>query len=483
MINSSNTKIDRIMRIGLATPALALTIVAGAALAQQGGSSGGAYEVIVETEAKDKNKNKADAPRAYVASGVGGQQSQVVVEVQHEDDGNTLTVRRVNDEPIVVKLNGKVLQKDQYTFKNGVVTITTRGNTLELRMPQQLAAPTAPAAGRIRLAEPPAPAQLRGSGTGWAQDRAPETVQGQPKVMLGVVMGEPEAMVVEHFGLDAKKAVLLERVVEGLPAAKAGLKDQDIIIGFGEKAEPRSADEIRKILAKAEPGSAVKVKIIRKGQPKTVELKFEAFDAQALGRVPASGGGAGQLRLAPQGDGPFGGGPWTAIEMEKEAQHSHMEKAERAMKEAAEMLARMEGEVDRSAADAHKQASKAIEQAIAAMREGEQFGLEIEDMRRLQEEAVARFRGDLADRGNNQRFWADRGDGGEGFALTFPGQNDRENEWTERLEELEDRLDSLEDTFDRAIDRLEDRTEVMIERLMERLERALEDRGEGRRGR
>lgn len=481
MIHSSNTKIDRMMRIGLATPALALTIVAGAALAQQGGSSSGTYEVIVETETQDK----ADAPRARVASRQAGQQSQVVVEVQHEDEGNTLTVRRVNDDPIVVKLNGKVLKKDQYTFKDGVVTITTRGNTLELRMPQQLVAPTAdgPFSGRIRLAEPPAPAQLRGTVGAWAQDRVTEPVQSQPKVMLGVVMGEPEAMVVEHLGLDAKKAVLLERVVDGLPADKAGLQDQDIIIGFGEKAEPRTADEIRKILAKAEPGTVVKVKVIRKGHPKVMDLKLEAFNAQALGRAPSSGGGSGQLRLAPQGDGPFGGGPWTALELEKETQHSHMEQAEKAMKEAAEMLARMEGEVDRSAADAHKQASKAIEQAIAAMREGEAFGLEIEDMRRLQEEAVARFRGDLADRGNNQRFWADRGDGGEGFALTFPGQDDRENEWADRLEELEDRLDSLEDTFDRAIDRLEDRTEAMIERLMERLERALEDRDDGRRGR
>lgn len=492
MIRSSNTTIDRIMRVGLATPALALTIVAGAAVAQQGGSSG-TYEVIVETEAQDKadKADKADAPRARVASRKASQQGQVVVEVQHEDEGNTLTVRRVNDDPIVVKLNGKVLKKDEYSFKDGVVTITTRGNTFELRMPTQLTAPDMPfAAGRVRLAEPPVPVQLRGNAVGgWVQDRAPEAIQSQPKVMLGVVMGEPEATTVEHLGLDAKKAVLLERVVDGLPADKAGLQDKDIIIGFGEKAEPRSADEIRKILAKAEPGTVVKVKVIRKGHPKVMELKLEAFNAQALGRAPAAGGGAGQMRLAPQGDGPAAGqSPWGNFTYERDAQHSHMEKAQKAMKEAAEMLARMEHDIDREAADAYKSASKAIEQAIAAMREGEQFGLEIEDMRRLQEEAVARLRGDMAAGRNDQRFWADRGDGGQGFALTFPDTHDEfedhfEDHWGERLEELEDRLDDLEDSFDRAIDRLEDRTEAMIERLMERLERALEDRDDGRRGR
>jgi|GEM_PF-4618049 len=485
MIRSSNT-IDRIMRVGLATPALALTIVAGAAMAQQGGA-GRAYEVIVETETQEKT----DAPRARVASRKADQQSQVVIEVQKEADGNTVSVRRVNDEPIVVKLNGKVLSKDQYKFADGVITINTHGDRFELRMPQTLPVPTAdsPFSGRIRLAEPPAPIRLgTNAGAGWIQDRAPEVIQqSQPKVMLGVVMGEPEATTVEHLGLNAKKAVLLERVVDGLPADKAGLQDKDIIIGFGEKAEPRSADEIRKVLAKAEPGTVVKVKVIRKGHPKTFDLKLEAFNAQALGRAPASGGGVGQFGgVAPLGDGPDAQGPWGNFEFEHDAQHSHMEKAHQAMEEAAEMLARMEHDIDREAADAYKSASKAIEQAIAAMREGEQFGLEIEDMRRLQEEAVARLRGDMGQNHRERRFWAQRGDGGEGFALTFPEAHDEDehqDHWAHRLEELEERLDDLEDTFDRAIDRMEERTEAMIERLMERLERALEDRDDGRRGR
>lgn len=478
MIRNSNT-IDRIMRAGLATPALALTIVAGAAMAQHGGGAGRTYEVIIDT---DRQEKADEAPRARAASRERVQQSQVVVEVQKEADGKTVSVRRVNDEPLVVKLNGKVLSKDEYTFKDGVVVITTNGTTLEVRMPEQyaLAGTASPLAGRVRLAEPVAPPQIRGNaGGGWA---LPQAVEPQPKVMLGVVMGEPEATTVEHLGLDAKKAVLLERVVDGLPAAKAGLQDKDIIIGFGENAEPRTAEEIRKILAKAEPGTVVKVKVIRKGHPQTFDLKLEAFNAQALGRATAAGGGAGQWAVAPQADAPHAQNPWRKFEFEHDAQHSHMEKAHKAMKEAAELLARMEHDIDREAADAYKSASKAIEQAIAAMREGERFGLEIEDMRRLQEEAVARLRGELGQNRGDRRFWAQQGDGGEGFALTFPGAND-EDRWADRLEELEHRLDRLEDTFDRAIDRMEERTQAMIERLMERLERALEDRDDGRRGR
>lgn len=472
MIHSSNTVVDRIVRAGLATPALALTILAGAAFAQTGGGSGRAYEVIV-----DARQERADKKDAY-------QEVRTVVEINRTVDGKAVTVRRVNDQPIVVKLDGKEISKDHYKMKDGVVIITMPGShrTVEIEMPEHNAGN--PFVGRVTLAEPVAPrlpAQVRAGGNapaGWAQAQTADSPQSQPRVMLGVVMAEPDSMILEHLGLDAKKAVMLERVVEGLPAQKAGLQAKDIVIGFGENAEPRSADDIRKVLAKAEPGTKVKVKVIRKGHPITVDLKLEAFDAAALGRTPApaAAGGVGQLRrLAPPGDN-----QWRAFEHEREQQHSHMQRAEQAMKEAAEMLARMERDLDHKSAEAHKHASKAIEQAIAAMKEGEAFGFEIEDMRRMQQEAVERLRGDLA--GNqDRRFWAEPGDGGQGFALRFPA-DEAEDEWEDRIDELEQRLDRLEQTFDRAIDRMEERTEAMIERLMERLERALDDR-DGRRGR
>ncbi|MFI4917460.1 MAG: PDZ domain-containing protein [Phycisphaerales bacterium JB060] len=473
MIQSNNTVVDRIMRAGLATPALALTILAGAAFAQSGGGSGRAYEVIVET---DEAGDADEAPRAGIVRRQDGQNVRTVVEINRIVNGKTLSVRRVNDDPIVVKLDGKELTEEHYTMKDGVVVITMPGSnqTVELTMPgQAFGAGGNPFAGSFEI-KPDAPGvpgriQLRGNTDGdWAQAQVAEAPQ--PKVMLGVVMTEPDAMILEHLGLDAKKAVLLERVVDGLPADKAGLESKDIIVGFGEKAEPRTADEIREVLAKADPGSVVKVKVIRKGRPVTVDLKLEAFDAQALGRVAVAGGGGGQVRNTPQATG-----QWRALEAERGQQHSHMERAEKAMKEAAEMLARMERDVDRTAADAHKKASQAIEKAIAAMKEGDAAGMELEDMRRIQQEAIERLRGDLANNQNNRRFWAEQGDGGGGFALTVPGE-DREDQWAERLEQLEHRLDRLEQTFDKAMDRVEARTEAMIERLMDRLERALDDR-------
>jgi hypothetical protein len=477
MINhttNSNSMIDRITRLGLATPAMALAMLAGAAFAQQGGGSGGAYEVIIDTE----NAEEAKAHRAAVLSRQEGQDVRTVVEINRMVDGKTISVRRVNDEPIVVKLNGKVLSQDEYTFKDGVVTINAGGNSLELRMPHQIvtSAEENAFAGRMRPVEPAAPAipgHVRGlAGGEWAL--AEVAPQPQPKVMLGVVMAEPDPMILEHLGLDIEKAVLLERVVDGLPADKAGLEDKDIIIGFGEKAEPRSADEIRKVLAKAEPGSTVKVKVIRKGHPVTVDLKFEAFDAQALGRATGMTMGAGGV-VQPSPQAPRA---WGAMQHNQHEQH--MKQAEQAMKEAAELLARIEKDIDRSASDAHKQASQAIEKAIAAMKEGEAFGLEVEDMRRMQQEAVERLRSDMGQNQNERRFWAQPDARGEGFALTVPDRQ-RDDRWADRLEQLEVRLNDLERNLERTMERIENRTEAMMERLMDRLERALEDRDGGRR--
>ncbi|MFI4883049.1 MAG: PDZ domain-containing protein, partial [Phycisphaerales bacterium JB064] len=394
--------------------------------------------------------------------------------------GQNISVRRVNDEPITVKINGKALTKDHYQFNNGVVVITEpgTGRKHEIAMPQGNslsgggAGGANPFVGRIEIVEPMAPlpeGAIAGGRWSQIQDRVAPSVEGQPKVMLGVVMAEPDSVILEHLGLDAEKAVLLERVIDGLPAAKAGLEAKDIIIGFGEHAEPRSADEIRKVLAKAEPGSKVRVKVIRKGEPVMVDLKFEAFNPQALGRAVAPQTVGGVMEFAPQG----GGQGLAAMERDH---HDQMAVAEKALHEAAEMLARMEHDASAKTADAHRQASEAIKKAIEAMKQGDVAGLEIEEMRQMQQEAVERLRRELgANRGGGgQRFWADGGEGGTGFALTFPGGDDEGDQWGERLEQLERRLNELERNVERAVERLETRTEAMMERLINRLEQQVE---------
>lgn len=495
MNQNTNQKIDRMLRAGVTAPALVLTILAGAAFAQQAGMSGRTYEVIIESAdpPAPAARERADEADGVVAGSVtraraSGQDrrgsdasnARVVVEVRRVVDGQEIVVRRVNEHPIEVRIDGKSISKDHFKIKDGKVFVTEPGTDRvhELSLPSARGGAGNPFLGRLEIAEGQRlPQAVGGAGNLRWQAQAP-AAPSQPRVMLGVVMVEPDPVVLEHLGLDAEKAVLLERVIEGLPADKAGLQVKDIIVGFGEHAEPRSAEDIRKVLAKAEPGSTVKVKVIRKGHPVTVDLKLEAFDGPALGRAAAPqtppapgevrGGQAGQMWQR------FGDDQFARLEREHADHDAAMERARRAMEEAAQMIAKLEHEAGDHARDAQRQASEAIKRAIEAMQQGDVVGFEIEEMRQIQQEAVERLRRELGD-GNVQRFWAQPGDNVEGFALRFPGDADNgQRGLAERLERLETRLDDMEASMDRAIERLESRTEAMMERLIDRLERVLE---------
>lgn len=474
-LNSNSSMIDRVLRNGLATPALALTVLAGAAFAQQGGMGGRTYEVVIETPGQQAEKQERRVRAGTVKRAAPEQEAQnsrVVIEINRIVDGQTISVRQVNDEPITVKIDGNVIGRDHYQVKDGQVIITdpATGRKHEVNMPRTgnaFGGGANPFMGRVEVVEPAAPLPGRARAGGWTQDMQAVAPAGQPRVMLGVVMAEPDPVILEQLGLSAEKTVVLERVIEGLPAAKAGLQAKDIVIGFGDHAEPRSAEDIRKVLSKAEPGSTVKVKVIRKGEPHTVDLKLEAFDGEALARasVPQRLGGNVQMGEA------VGPQRWAVLERE---QHDHMAQAEKALRQAAEMMARMERDLAGNAADAHRKASEAIKQAIEAMQQGDLAGMEIEEMRQLQQEAVERLRRELADNRGGQRLWAQPGEGGQGFALRFPDQGEPDNAWAERLEQLERRLGDLERNVDRAIERLEARTGAMMERLINRLEESID---------
>ncbi len=69
--------------------------------------------------------------------------------------------------------------------------------------------------------------------------------------------------------------VELQQVVPNTPADKAGLKAGDVITKFGGK-KIENADDIRQVLSKKKPGDKVKVKILRDGEEKELEVTLEA---------------------------------------------------------------------------------------------------------------------------------------------------------------------------------------------------------------
>lgn len=100
---------------------------------------------------------------------------------------------------------------------------------------------------------------------------------------LGVVIQDVDENLAQSFGLKNDKGVLLTNVQTGSPAEKSGLKDGDIVLSIdGVKVDDSSA--LRNKVALVEPGTQMKMVIVRDGKEKDVSVKAgeRPSDPQAL---------------------------------------------------------------------------------------------------------------------------------------------------------------------------------------------------------
>lgn len=107
-------------------------------------------------------------------------------------------------------------------------------------------------------------------------------MQATPKVMLGVTMGAPTEAQVARLGVNPEKSAMFGTVIEGLPAARAGLHANDVVIGI-DGADDASPEAIRERLATLEPGDSIRFKVVGEAGEKSIEVKLEPYDAAALG--------------------------------------------------------------------------------------------------------------------------------------------------------------------------------------------------------
>jgi S1-C subfamily serine protease len=144
------------------------------------------------------------------------------------------------------------------------------------RPPEAPAAPDAP--------EPPEPpaARLRdllGDGFDFGSwGRAPRR--------LGIGYQEISDQLARYFKLPGDSGVLVSRVEEGGPAAKAGLKAGDVILELAGNPI-RNGRELRDAVRDAEPGQSVGVKVQRDGSP--LELKVTLAEKGREERVRRRG--------------------------------------------------------------------------------------------------------------------------------------------------------------------------------------------------
>lgn len=108
-----------------------------------------------------------------------------------------------------------------------------------------------------------------------------------PPVMIGITMSEPEDSVLEFLNIE--NAIRVDRVVEGLPGAAAGLQTGDLIIQVkGEKGIGQ--ERLREILRESKPGDELQLKVARKGnQVQDVTVKLTAFDQSKLAATSVPG--------------------------------------------------------------------------------------------------------------------------------------------------------------------------------------------------
>lgn len=95
---------------------------------------------------------------------------------------------------------------------------------------------------------------------------------------LGVSTEPITADIAEQLGLPREtRGVIVADVAPGKPADKAGLKLTDAILALNEHPIA-SRDELRLQIARIQPGDTVRLKIVRDGKERTVEVKLDRFD-------------------------------------------------------------------------------------------------------------------------------------------------------------------------------------------------------------
>lgn len=95
---------------------------------------------------------------------------------------------------------------------------------------------------------------------------------------LGVVPRPVTDELNEQFGLGVDEGALVQSVSEGSPAARAGLREGDVIVEFD--GEPiRTVEDLFAAIRQRDPGQTVELTIVRDGKRQTLEV--------TLGRLPS----------------------------------------------------------------------------------------------------------------------------------------------------------------------------------------------------
>ena len=91
---------------------------------------------------------------------------------------------------------------------------------------------------------------------------------------MGVEIREMDENTAEQLGLEVNQGLVVEVVIEGGPAQKAGILVRDVITEIDGK-KIQSFERLREVIYQYEVGQEVKIKLIREREELEIELTFE----------------------------------------------------------------------------------------------------------------------------------------------------------------------------------------------------------------
>jgi hypothetical protein len=222
------------------------------------------------------------------AGGAGGQS---VMSISRSDGGQTIEVRIEDGKVTSAKINGKTVPEDRIRHKAGKVEVLDEDGDVI----QSFSVGGDPGAGHWFV---PGGTGVFG-GTGgedlWRMFEhqpggpggpqvyfTPGGAYAPPKVMLGINMDSPDEETAKELEVEADEVIRISKVLEDLPADKAGLKEGDIVVKIAGKS-PATPDKLREALKDKDPGDTIKLTVLREGDEKTLTIELAEYDASKLG--------------------------------------------------------------------------------------------------------------------------------------------------------------------------------------------------------
>lgn len=372
-----------------------------------------------------------------------------------QDDGTSYKIVLENGKVAGAWANGKEIKGDRIRQDNYVVELLGEGGEVlqSFRIATPMSAPRPPAAPNVEFFS-------SDNFPGEAAVKVKAELQDAPPVMLGINLSEPSDAMRAQLGLGEKPVILVDAIVEGLPAQKAGLKKYDLIVSL-DGSDGASSATLSEVLAKKAPGDSLKIVVLRGGEKIKLAAELAAYDAKALGQEPT---------IIYDDDARFPG--WTEQDGEGRTRvwinrgdgsglarlPNHPESSE-----AIEALERAAVESQRSAEAMKRKIESAMREAerqVLELRDGQLFLRERQGNRATNELRLLEHLDELENR----------------FDRHMPGL---QSEIDQRLEAMERRFDAVEDQLNERLESLGGRMERLaglLERLAERLETAIDDR-------